>query len=1353
MAILINSLTPTNPIVISGDTISFVVDATETFFRQLSYEWQVSTNGINYTSANLFNNTSSAYNTGILNESDNGLYVRVVVSNGISEETVFSNTFQNIGNRIIVVSSNAIILTNVTSQDNYPEFTSLEVGQTLSYEVSSALQNFPLFEDDTLLQFEWQESQDSGSTWQTLVSGGNVSINTFSIRLNVDLENIYKLSTLTIQNVNFGYNLRQYRVIVTYPSAVNTPLIASPRILFIDPTIQITRQPGQGNDTLSSFCYKSAILSSDGKIKLEVNAASTSQRPISYIWQYTLDGVNWGQIEQFNVDSNILYNVENRVLALVSAFNAVFKPNTSDTSDVLELEKMIYYETLGFRCFITGSVGESPVFTDEHYVLMKDIQVPVVANNVNINVIEDKYGDVENRNSYSEAIQRASVISSLNIARNTGLNGNKILVFERLMPGSSTWEIVGNQEFVNTPSNLVSYTLSPTSGADNYFVEYFTKPLRFELDNGIQYRLLVSSSALFNLSGSNKILLPYNGPQITVNVYRTAYILNQPQNSQPFTNTNASFSVDAIPSSGSNIFYRWQYNTSDSSTGWINVPSSAPFSGVTTNILIISNIPATPVYRFFRCIVSVPNQLSTVTSDTAILNPRRDLFIFIDDINDVFTDEFTNVIFTTNAASVSASQVQYQWQKSNNYNPSSPNSAVWGDIQGETSNTLELISVTSSFAGFYRCRVTSFGGEIRFTNAARLEVQSVGIIILKNIQSSITFLEGQEALSQSGVVVFEVQAYATVGDVLNYQWQIRRPGDLNFQNFGANSTSRFFNPPALTRSDNGSIIRCRLTSPFVPFDVFTNQCNVTVNRRFYYFADSATKRVVTGQLLFLDLNPSFTGGIPAYQWETSTNGGSSWSTVPSATSPILSISVVSGQVFRCRITLDDCNQHQYARNNSVIVSNVSSVAYTVTVTVSLTQVVTKPIFYSQELEKTGAAIGTVICVPKPSGYINNPAANTDDLPQWGISQSGHPDSFSSSFQPSSTITSGSVYNSNKPSWANSSYISPKWRLSLDRFKGFLELRGQWLKKSDFPELHRVIGDSYGSTPGSSGNFRLPNLYAKSVMGAGNVNNNSGSVSLQPRFGPNTLSGGDKNIPGTTGGYWNYWSNRQLPPGSPGLDGGGSIAGEIAADGTAGVEGGAPATFTFGNFATTGFNEISTIVQPTFSGNVSYSIPGIVGATTRTPSHSHVGVSIGFDESAIVLSGGCNTVNGGYPYGNMEPLFPEANPNEGFVDEGPAYVSNAGRSHSHGISLNSTEEPSNGASANRGEGIGSGGGSSSLSNNFTMASAGMTIGIAELTLTNQSRPIFNDALRFYFRNAEDMPVRSPYFRLRYMIKAY
>jgi hypothetical protein len=1327
MSIVINSLTPFNPTAAPGNTLTFVVNANDTNFLQLSYQWQTSTDGINYSSANLSNNTTEVFTTNTLGQSSNGLYVRVVISNGIAQETVRSNEYLGIGDRVITIANSPIILTNVTFSDNYPISTTLQLGQTLTYTISSALQGLDIAANDTSLQFQWQQSTNSGSNWTNVISGGNVVITQSTIPFPFDEQNYYKQTTLSVSNIDFDFNLRLYRLIITYPGASNTPLVTTPTVVFINPTINITKQPGEGNDTISSFCFKSQLPSSDGKIKLEVNASSTSQRSISYAWQFTLNTTDWIGVQE-----------------LINSFNAIYKPNTSSNSSILELEKMIYYDVLGFRCVMNGTVGESETISNTHYVFMRDVQVTPSTSASPINIVEDKYGNVSNRNLFPETIQRANVLSTLNIARNTGLNGNKTLIFEKLLPGSSEWIEESDSSSIFELNSLINYTLSPSLVSTPYEKELFTSPLRFDIDNGVRYRLKIISSSLFNLSGNVKSLLPYYSSEILINVFRIAYITAQPQESRSFVGTTAAFSIEAIPSSGTTVTYQWQYNTTDSSTGWINITNSSTFTGATTNLLSYNNIPSNPTFKFYRCVVSVPNQLSSVTSSVAFLSPRRDLFVSVSNINDVFTSEFQIVTFTANAVSLSTNTVLYQWQKSINYNPSSPNSAIWTNIVGATNNELIFNSVSVSDTAYYRCRVTSFGGEVRFTNAARLDVQPVNITITKNIPLTSVFLE-----SQGGGTTFETQAFPTIGNEISYQWQIKQPSDLDFQNFtvgfqNSPSDTRFFTPPAFSRDLNGSIIRCKITSSLVPFDVFTNQCVITVNRRFYYFADSSIKAVVSGQLLNLDLNPTVTGGVPAYQWETSLNGGSSWSDVPSATSSNLTSSVVNGQVFRCEITLDNCNQHQYSRNNSVIVATVSSVAYTVTVTISVVAATTKPIYYSQQLEKTGAAIGTVVCVPKPPNYAYNPAANTDDLPQWNISTSGHVDSFSPSFQPSSTVTSGSVYNANKPSWSNSSYISPKWRLEADRFKGFLELRGQWLKKTDFPELYRVIGDAYGNTPGNDGLFRLPNPYGKKLFGTGNVNNNSGSVSVEPLWGPDGLSGGSKEVPGSIGGYWSYSKQTQLPPGSPNQAG--------AEDGIAGVQN-AP-TFSFGNFRTAGFDEVFAILQPSFSGRVIYDIQETVPTITRVPTHSHVGVSVGNETYPVVLTGGCNITGGNTRPSAIVPDFPETRANEGSVDDGPAYVTNPGRVHTHGITLNGTEEPGNGFAANHGEGTGSGGGAASLpGQEFSMASAGMTIGTTELRLTNQSRPIFDDALRFYFRNNEEIPIQTAYFRLRYMIKAY
>ena len=201
-----------------------------------------------------------------------------------------------------------------------------------------------------------------------------------------------------------------------------------------------------------------------------------------------------------------------------------------------------------------------------------------------------------------------------------------------------------------------------------------------------------------------------------------------------------------------------------------------------------------------------------------------------------------------------------------------------------------------------------------------------------------------------------------------------------------------------------------------------------------------------------------------------------------------------------------------------------------------------------------------------------------------------------------TYHDGDVWTANKPSWADPNYVSPRWTNEEDGYPGYLELRGHGLKKfPEFPALYRVLGDAYGVT---STCFRLPFPIGKKLMGTGNVDNNSGSVSVVPLFAPDGTSGGDKNVPGSVGGVYNYVESKQLPPGSPG----------VGTDGTAGWVCPDPSTFTLGNFSTDGFTDVEATADTDFSGSYTYKVgPMLPWAFAGVPDHSHSGISAGFVE--------------------------------------------------------------------------------------------------------------------------------------------
>lgn len=142
-----------------------------------------------------------------------------------------------------------------------------------------------------------------------------------------------------------------------------------------------------------------------------------------------------------------------------------------------------------------------------------------------------------------------------------------------------------------------------------------------------------------------------------------------------------------------------------------------------------------------------------------------------------------------------------------------------------------------------------------------------------------------------------------------------------------------------------------------------------------------------------------------------------------------------------------------------------------------------PVRYSQQQEKTGAAIGTIVSVPKPTTWTDN---------------------------------------------SNPLLEGDNWDL-LNRFPGWLECNGQTLLVSEYTGLYEIIGNTYGGTPGVD--FQLPDYRSKKLMGTGNINGNKGgSPSLTPNAGPGTLQA-DINQPGSEGGTYTIETVRQLPPGS------------------------------------------------------------------------------------------------------------------------------------------------------------------------------------------------------------------------------
>lgn len=1354
MAITITSLTPVSPVIQAGQTVTFTVVASETNSETLSYEWQYSLDGgANYTSSGLFNNTSATFTTSALSSNQSGIRFRVRIENQ-SAQVVFSDEVVGIGDRVVVVEAAPLIR---VIQEYDPAYT-IAIAGDLDLLVQIGIDNIDSSDPNNLsgVGIQWQESADDGVTWNNITAGtfGNFTyaILTETYQIAASPLTYGVRSVLTLENLTFSSNNYQYRARVTYTGASNTPTILSPTVLLVNPTISIFQHPGENaNDTkLPVQCYKTSI-SNSGQVRVSVGAFTTAGQSLSYTWEFATVDYSGNQSIWFPLSDGI------------DNFWFRYVPGTNGASDVLQIDRLIYFDQIGFRVTIEGSAGEVPVTSNEYFIYMKDIQISP-ENLGNKQSLEDFYDPniVPNseRNLYTDyPIQNIIYDSYIDVNKNSGLNGKVTLQFQRQAPGSSTWTDVGNANTYTPQYDL--YTAFPNSNLVPFEVSYTTTPLRINLDDQSKYRIKVTSSSVYTLVGSTKTLTEFYSDVSTLTVYRAIYITSSPSASTAFINQTGSFAIAAVATSTAPITYQWQSSTNTSGP-WTNVTNTSPYSGATTNLLIINPITSNLNNIYYRCVVDTTNTLSTASSSAAKLTVRRDIISAITSLNDYSINEYESASWEVQATSASLGALSYQWQKSTNYSPTNPVAATWTDISGQTSSSYTIASaLTPEDDGYYRCKLTSTGNEIAYTNAASLDISPLDIVISQNIPTTQTFLEGIQ-----NEYTFEILAQATEGPLPTYQWQIKRVGDADFSNLGLGynnqlSTSNRYTPrPFDADVDSGAIIRCRLSSPDIPAPVYSNQCTITVNRRFYYFADSAVKNANIGGNFSLNLSPSYTtpngtvvgdqtqlGVIsPTYQWQRSTDGGSTWSNISGETSSELLITNVTAGLdsyrYRCQINFSGCTQHQYSRNNVIFISTASSTDYTQPVELNILSAIIAPNFYSKETQKNGAAIGTVICVPKPGGYVNDPSATTDDISLWKVANTGD---ISQTGTTSSTVMSGSIYLSNKPSWVtDANYKSPRWLHEDDRFPGFIEMRGQWLLKSEFPLLYSVIGNSYGET---STLFRLPNPYGKKLMGTGNVNNNSGGTSIIPLYNADGTSGGDKYEAGSIGGVWNYVKSKQLPPGSPNQSG--------EPDGTAGNPD--PETFSLGNYRTDGWTDSEGTAQTSFNGSFTFVVgPLLQSNVTTVPPHSHFGISAGFESGLIADSGGCRS------QGTIDPPFYGTADEGGDVLSGPEGVPESERGLPHNHALSTTPGTAGNGAANHEDGIGDiSGASESVTTTVNLhasrESSAPTVNLVlepvNVRLTNACRPIFDSSIAFYLRNAEQLPVNSNYFRMKYLIKAY
>ncbi|MFM7670986.1 MAG: T9SS type A sorting domain-containing protein [Bacteroidota bacterium] len=226
----------------------------------------------------------------------------------------------------------------------------------------------------------------------------------------------------------------------------------------------------------------------------------------------------------------------------------------------------------------------------------------------------------------------------------------------------------------------------------------------------------------------------------------------------------------------------------------------------------------------------------------------------------------------------------YQWQISTDGGVS------WTNISGAISSTYNIASATTLMNGNqYRCVVSTPCGSTN-SNAASLTV-SASTSISQQPQSATVCAGATQGFSVTAT-----------GGTLNYQWQRSTDGGLTWPNIGGANASSYL-VVGITLAMNGYQYRCIVTGTCPPTTATSAAATLSVTSALSITSQPSNQLICEGSNATFSITAT---GASAYQWEVSTNGGASFSTISGASTSSYTLvnaqASSSGNLYRCVVS-------------------------------------------------------------------------------------------------------------------------------------------------------------------------------------------------------------------------------------------------------------------------------------------------------------------------------------------------------------------------------------------------------------------------------------------------------------------
>lgn len=236
-----------------------------------------------------------------------------------------------------------------------------------------------------------------------------------------------------------------------------------------------------------------------------------------------------------------------------------------------------------------------------------------------------------------------------------------------------------------------------------------------------------------------------------------------------------------------------------------------------------------------------------------------------------------NATFSVTASGTSPS---YQWQV--NTGSGFVNIPAVAPYSGVTSATLTITGITAGMNGYiYRCVVTNGCSAATNSNSATLTVGT---------NATVTSQPASVTICENTNTSFTVAATGAT----SFQWQVNSgSGFVNLTNTAPYSgvTTATLTITGATAALNNNQYRCVLGS--CSGSVNSNAATLTISVPVSITAQPANATLCNGDNHTLTVGT--TGTVASYQWQLSTNGGSTWTNIAGATSASFALTAATGQ--------------------------------------------------------------------------------------------------------------------------------------------------------------------------------------------------------------------------------------------------------------------------------------------------------------------------------------------------------------------------------------------------------------------------------------------------------------------------